>query len=195
MAAALGVRQIDALPLLAYRELRPRLKSGDLLFTSGEYLASQLIRKFTESPWSHVGIVFRVDAIDRVLVLESVEDMGVRFAPLSKYLVDYQDGKPYRGRIAIARCSRIDRKSLAKIAAFGTDQLTRAYDREEIMNIAARIALGKPRPRRDRSYICSELVYECFARAGHAFAYDSRGFISPENIWRDERVSLVGRVL
>jgi hypothetical protein len=195
MAAPLGVRQIEALPLVAYRELRPKLKSGDLLFTSGDYLASQLIRKFTESPWSHVGIVFRVDAIDRVLLLESVEDMGVRFAPLSKYLSDYEDGKPYRGRIVVARCRRIDRKSLEKIAAFGTDQLTRAYDRGEIMDIAARIALGRPRPKRDQAYICSELVHECFARAGRAFAYDTRGFISPENIWRDDRVVLIGRIL
>ena len=195
MAAPLGVRQIEALPVLGYRALRPRLRSGDLLFTSGDYLASQLIRRFTDSPWSHVGIVFRVDAIDRVLVLESVEDMGVRFAPLSKYLSDYEDGRPYRGRAVIARCSRVERRSLEKIAAFGTDQLTRAYDREEIMNIAARIALGRPRPKRDQAFICSELVHECFARAGRAFAYDSRGFISPENIWRDERVSLVGRIL
>jgi len=195
MAAPLGVRQIEALPVVAYRELRPKLKSGDLLFTSGDYLASQLIRKFTESPWSHVGIVFRVDAIDRVLVLESVEDMGVRFAPLSKYLSDYDEGKPYRGRAVIARCARLDRKSLEKIAAFGTDQLTRAYDRGEIMDIAARIALGYPRPKRDRAYICSELVHECFARAGRAFGYDRRGFISPENIWRDPRVSLIGRIL
>ena len=117
MAAPLGVRQIESLPVLAYRELRPKLKSGDLLFTSGDYLASQLIRKFTESPWSHVGIVFRVDAIDRVLLLESVEDMGVRFAPLSKYLSDYEGGKPYRGRIVVARCRRLDRKSLAAAEA------------------------------------------------------------------------------
>jgi len=195
MAAPLGVRQIDALPVVAYRELRPKLKSGDLLFTSGDYLASQLIREFTDSPWSHVGIVFRVDAIDRVLVLESVEDTGVRFAPLSKYLSDYEGGKPYRGRAVIARCAGLRRPELEKLAAFGTDQLTRAYDRGEIMNIAARIALGHPRPKRDRSYICSELVHECFARAGRAFDYDRRGFIIPENIWLDVRVSLVGRVL
>lgn len=195
MAAPLGVRQIEALPVLAYRELRPKLRSGDLLFTSGDYLASQLIRKFTESPWSHIGIAFRVEAIDRVLLLESVEDMGVRFAPLSKYLADYEDGKPYRGRAVIARCAGLRRKELQKLAAFGTDQLTRAYDRGEIMDIAARIALGKPRPKRDQAYICSELVHECFARAGRAFAYDARGFISPENIWRDDRVALIGRIL
>jgi hypothetical protein len=195
MAAPLESRAIRALPVIPYRQVRPILKSGDLLFTSGDYLISQLIQKFTASPWSHVGIVFRVDAIDRVLLLESVEDVGVRFAPLSKYVADYADGKPYDGRAVIARCKGINRKAVEDIAAFGTDQLTRTYDREEIANIAARIALGKPKPKRDNAYICSELVYECFARAGLAFVYDERGFISPENIWRDARVTLVGRIL
>ncbi|HQO21040.1 MAG TPA: hypothetical protein PLA03_11860 [Acidobacteriota bacterium] len=32
-------------------------------------------------------------------------------------------------------------------------------------------------------------------RAGIEFKYDKRGFISPENIWRDSRVELIGRVL
>ena len=180
---------------MSYRAARPKLRSGDLLFTSGDYLISELIQKFTDSPWSHVGIIFRVEAIDRVLLLESVEDVGVRFAPLSKYLSDYADGKPYDGRAVVARCKGVNRKAVEDIAAFGTDQLTRTYDREEIMSIAARIALGKPKPKRDQTYICSELVHECFAKAGLEFAYDERGFISPENIWRDRRVSLVARIL
>ena len=32
-------------------------------------------------------------------------------------------------------------------------------------------------------------------RAGIEFKYDKRGFISPDNIWRDERVEMMGRVL
>ena len=50
----------------------------------------------TDSPWSHVGVVFWLKSIQRVLLLESVESIGVRFAPLSKYLSDYKKGKPYR---------------------------------------------------------------------------------------------------
>ena len=32
-------------------------------------------------------------------------------------------------------------------------------------------------------------------RAGIEFKYDKRGFISPENLWRDPRVELIARVL
>lgn len=195
MAARMTDAQLRRLSRKPYREIRPALQSGDLLFTAGDYLVSQVIQKFTDSPWSHVGIIFRVDSIDRVLLLESVEDVGVRFAPLSKYLSDYEGGKPYAGRAVVARCEGLSQPALEKIAGFGTDQLTRTYDREELVNIMCRIALGKAKSRRDDAYICSELVYECFARAGLEFRYDERGFISPENIWRDRRVELVVRIL
>lgn len=195
MAKPLTDEAIRHLPVAPYKELRRELRSGDLLFTSGEYPISRLIRRFTESPWSHVGIVFRVEAIDRVLLLESVESIGVRFAPLSKYLTDYAGGKPYAGCAVIARCEGIGERAVERIAAHGTDQLTRSYDREEIVAIAARIALGGGKRRADEAYICSELVHECFARAGCEFAYDPRGFVSPENLWRDSRVALLSRML
>lgn len=41
---------------------------------AGYYPLSKAIQKVTGSPWSHVGIVFCLDAIDRVLLPESVED-------------------------------------------------------------------------------------------------------------------------
>lgn len=195
MAAHIESKGIKALPVLTYSDIRAELKSGDILFTSGDYLISKAIQKMTGSPWSHVGIVFRLDSIDRVLLLESVEDMGVRFAPLSKYLNDYEDGKPYKGRAVLARCKDVTSKTVASLSTFGIDELTQPYDKDEIAKIMARITLGIGKKERDREYICSELVYECFARAGKEFAYNSKGFISPEDVWVDEKLSLVGRVL
>ncbi len=154
-----------------------------------------MIQKITASPWSHVGIVLRLDSIDRILLLESVEDMGVRFAPLSKYLKDYENGKPYKGRAVLARCSDVSPAVIAGISTFGIDELTQPYDKDEIAKIMARIALGVGKKERDREYICSELVYECFANAGRNFDYNAKGFISPEDIWMDNKLSLVGRVL
>lgn len=195
MAAHIESKEIKALPVLPYAALRAQLKSGDILFASGDYLISRAIQKMTGSPWSHVGIVFRLDSIDRLLLLESVEDMGVRFAPLSKYLSDYEDGKPYKGRAVLARCADVTKETVSHLSAFGIDELTQPYDKDEIAKIMARIALGMGRKERDREYICSELVYECFARAGKAFSFNARGFISPEDVWVDEKLSLVGRVL
>lgn len=195
MAQHLEEKEIKALSVLPYSELRSQLQSGDILFTSGDYLVSKAIRKMTGSPWSHVGIVFRLDSIDRMLLLESVEDMGVRFAPLSKYLLDYENGKPYKGRAVLARCSQVKSEVVAALSRFGIDELTQPYDKDEIAKILARITLGMGKKERDREYICSELVYECFSKAGREFNFDTRGFISPENIWCDPQVSLVGRIL
>lgn len=195
MAARIESKDIKALSITPYQEIRTKLKSGDLLFASGDYLVSKAIQKVSDSPWSHVGIVFKLESIGRMLLLESVEDMGVRFAPLSKYIDDYDDGKPYKGRIVLGRCNGVSADIVAGLAKFGIDELTRPYDKDEIAKIMARVVLGVGKKERDREYICSELVYECFSSAGIEFAYDSRGFISPENVWLDEKVSLVGRVL
>lgn len=103
MASHMESREIKALDVKPYEELRAGIRSGDLMFVSGDYLVSKTIQHFTDSPWSHVGILLRLGDIDRVLLLESVDDMGVRFAPLSKYLRDYENGQPYGGRIVLAR--------------------------------------------------------------------------------------------
>ena len=175
MAASISTRELKQLPVDSYKKRRSRLRSGDLLFASGNYPVSKAIRKMTDSAWSHVGIIFWLKSIKRVLLLESVESVGVRFAPLSKYLSDYSRGKPYRGMVVLARCTDLAVKNIA--------------------SIIARIALGKGKPRRDREFICSELVHECFENAGKAFAYNVKGFITPEDIWRDERLKIISRIL
>lgn len=195
MADHIESKDIKALPVLSYSDLRAKLKSGDLLFASGDYLVSKAIQAVTDSPWSHVGIVFRLDSIDRILLLESVEDMGVRFAPLSKYLSDYENGKSYKGRVVLARCKDVDSNTVAGISTFGIDELTQPYDKDEIAKILARVTLGIGKKEKDREYICSELVYECFSHAGKEFAYNPKGFISPEDVWVDQKLSLVGRIL
>lgn len=195
MADHIENKEIKALTIFSYSDLRAKLKSGDLLFASGDYLVSKAIQLVTNSPWSHIGIVFRLDSIDRVLLLESVEDMGVRFAPLSKYLSDYENGKPYKGRVVLARCKDVDSSTIAGLSTFGIDELTKPYDKDEIAKILARVTLGIGRKKKDREYICSELVYECFSHAGKEFAYHPKGFISPEDVWVDKKVSLVGRIL
>ena len=101
MAFAISRRDIERLKSVSYEEVRLTLKSGDLIFASGDYLVSKAIQKVTHSPWSHVAIIIRVEEIDRILLLESVEDMGVRIVPLSKYLHTYENNRPYKGKIIV----------------------------------------------------------------------------------------------
>ena len=67
----LGLKQLQ---VESYQNVRGSLRSGDLLFCSGDYLVSRLIQRFTNSPWSHVGIIFRLEAIES----DPIESMGHR---------------------------------------------------------------------------------------------------------------------
>lgn len=183
---------MDGFPKLtkvAYLDVRERLTHGDLLLCSGEYMFSKLIQKATKSPWSHVAFILKLEEIDRVMVLESVEDRGVRTIPLSEYVKNFEGTHAgYRGRIAVGRhkdfASHLTTERLRKLAHFAVDRLSFPYDQEEITRITSRIvghALGfKPSEvKRDDEYICSEYVEECYRSFGIMIPYNKKAFIAP----------------
>lgn len=196
MAKPLAPGEISALPVTPYTEARRELQTGDLIFCSGSYLFSRLIQKFTGSVWSHVGLIYRDEQLGRVFVLESETTIGVRLAPLSKYLRDYHGrNRPYRGRIVIGRLAPgPDPEHLKMAISFGMDELTKPYDNLEILRIALRTLFRCGRKVRDRKYICSELAYEALLRAGVEFRFNNRS-ISPDDLWKDDRVQVQSRVL
>jgi Permuted papain-like amidase enzyme, YaeF/YiiX, C92 family len=196
MAKMITHKEIENLNVIKYNEIRNTLKTGDLVFCSGNYLFSRVIQTFTKSVWSHVGIVYYDVTLDRMLILESEKVYGVRFAPLSKYVKDYHGkNKPYKGLIAIARLEpewNID--NIKKGVSFGMDELTKPYDNWEIIRIALRILFNVGKRVNDRKYICSELVQVCYQQAGITFSYRNK-IISPDDIWRDERLVMKYRIL
>jgi len=196
MAQPIAKPEIAQLPVRSYHDVRRELRSGDLVFCSGSYLFSGMIQRFTRSVWSHVGLVYRDEALQRVFVLESETGIGVRLAPISKYLRDYHGRRrPYRGQIVVARVHpEPGDERVRQAVSFGMDLLTKPYDNAEILRIAARIAFRVGRRTQDRKFICSELVDECFRAAGVKFARRDN-YISPDDIWRDPTVSMVARVL
>ncbi|HCZ14274.1 MAG: putative distant relative of cell wall-associated hydrolase [Candidatus Accumulibacter phosphatis] len=196
MADPLAVKAVAGLPVLDYDQVREQLRTGDLVFCSGTYFFSRTIQWFTKSVWSHVGIIYRDDNLQRIFVLESETAIGVRLAPLSKYLRDYHGrNKPYKGRIVIGRITPApDGEQFNKAISFGMDELTRPYDNWEILRIAMRILFRRGRKNRDRKYICSELVYEAFRKADIGFKFH-RDSISPDDIWNDGRVAMQFRIM
>ena len=196
MAKPLPIAALTATPVTPYSELRDQLRTGDLVFCSGTYFFSNAIRWVTKSVWSHIGIIYRDDALERIFILESETFIGVRVAPLSKYLRDYHGrNKPYRGRMFIARLApEITAETHKKAVSTGLDELTKPYDNLEIFRIAIRILFKIGRKNRDRKYICSELVYEAFRKADVVFHFRHRS-ISPDDIWIDSRVAPLGRLL
>jgi hypothetical protein len=77
-----------------YTLFRENIKTGDLCFTAGSSFFSRVIRFFTRSVVSHVGVFIWED--DRLMVAESVERAGVRKIHASML---FDSGKVFWGRI------------------------------------------------------------------------------------------------
>jgi hypothetical protein len=195
-------------PFVPYEHARPRLRTGDILLCAGTSGMSKLIQRATRSAWSHVAMILRVDAIDRVLVVESVESVGVRAVPLSHYVGDAATGRRgYDGELLIARhrlVDGLDHPLLCQVLRVAVDLLGREYDSREIVRIATRIVTMRRReasgdgivsmPDRDNAYICSEFVWECLHAAGIDVAHDPRGFIAPCDFLADANVDPLFRI-
>ena len=89
---------------------------------------------------------------------------------------------------------QIDRDKLNHAISFGMDELTKPYDNVEIVRIGLRILFKVSRRTRDRKYICSELVFDCFERIGLPFNLRDE-YVSPDDIWLDERVQPQYRIM
>lgn len=189
--------ELKDIPLVKYEDLNGIIRSGDILFYSGEDEVSKLIRWATNSMWSHIGILLYWEEFDRILLLESVENMGVRLIPLSIYIKDLQaeeQEEEFYARLVVARHQDLKASKISQLVNFGIDQITRPYDQEEIQRIMVRIATGEGKAERDRAYMCSELVYECFMQSGIEIPYNHLGFISPQDIWIDPHVQALAEI-
>ncbi len=196
MAAPLTKKEIQQLPLHPYDAMRHDLQTGDLVFCSGSYFFSKAIQKFTRSVWSHVGMIYRDPTLHRVFILESETLIGVRLAPLSKYLRDYHGkNRPYKGNIVVARMHpQIYEEKLNHAISYGMDELTKPYDNFEIVRIGLRILFHVSRHTHDRKYICSELVYDCFNHIDVPFDLRDE-YVSPDDIWLDKQVQPQYRIM
>ncbi len=200
---SVSLAKFPSVSQVPYRQLRAKIESGDLLLCSGSAVFSKLIQKVTRSVWSHVGFVIRLDSIDRVMVLESVESVGVRTIPLSHYARNYDaKGNKYPGRLLIARDKRfknVEPARLNKMSQFAVDLFGYPYDKDEILRIAKRIGqsflgFSAAEVKRDREYICSEYAWECYNAMGITYAYDPKGFIAPKDFARDKNVQAVAEI-
>ncbi len=200
----------DVLTSLAPESLAaisPRVRDGDILLCSGNDPFSRLIGWSTGSPWTHVALAFRWPALGRIMVFESVQKIGVRAVPLSKFVSQSSTGrKPYPGKIILARhedyaSARGGRHSAAmkRLADFAVDRFGDPFAAREIANIGVRICLGSLRRKMPKSlgpknaFICSEYAAKCFEKIGIEILWDGRGFIAPADFARDPKVKAIAR--
>lgn len=196
--------QRDAFPkgeISNYKEVRGEIHSGDIILCSGSKIFSELIKIGTKSVWSHVGFVLCSDGLDRVMVMESVESMGVRAIPLSSYLNDYNgSGKGYPGKLVIARHKQFKDnctpEKVRELGQYAVSFLGYPYDRDEIAKIAGRVLTSyffeknRDSLKRDREFICSEYVEHCYKGMGINIKHDRRGFVAPGDFASDPNIEL-----
>ena len=194
MAITKTVFSDHTVPVMAYDDLREQVLDGDLLLCSGSAIFSKMIQKATNSIWSHVGFVMWLRSIDRLMVLESVEDMGVRSVPLSSYFGDYSgSGKGYPGRLLIARHAQLSGRTLnAGFGQFAVDRLGYPYNTDEIAQIAVHLASGGLMLEQEfadaKRFICSEYVNACYERLGVSIHKSHWHFVAPADFARDPQV-------
>lgn len=176
-----------------YEAMREEFKTGDLLFFSGNHWLSGLIRWRSKSAWSHVGMVVRIEELDRVFLIESVLEVGVRMLPLSFIYKDY-DGKskPYKGRVAWTRHDLLANDLLKQKAVkeFCVDNLSKQYDRKEYWRILWRSFWGFDNFFHDEKYTCAEYIYEAFKHANIELPKEKGVFISPGAFWRQNALEM-----
>ncbi len=157
-----------------YKEIRPKLETGDIVLFSGEGIVSNFIKVFTASPYSHVGMVVKIPEWDMVLLWESttlskIKDVrsgtvkqGVQLVPLSERV------KAYKGTIGV-RFLSVERtyemrKALAKLRK---EVAGRPYEEDKLeLFKSAYDFFGGKNEEELSSLFCSEMVAEGYQRMG-----------------------------
>ena len=149
------------------------LRTGDLLLFSGRGFTSEVIRVFTRSPWSHIGMVVHLPGNPDPLVLESTtlsesSDVtlgcpvaGVALVPLADKLRDYPGTVALRRRHGPPLSDR-QQQLLARMVK---RLLHRPYKNYVLCN-ALDVLTGFTRKPDQRGWFCSELVAELYRRLG-----------------------------
>lgn len=189
MAKRVSEIDLKQFEVFDYKTIRENIQSGDLVFCSGYSRFSRLIKWFTGSTFSHCAMVYRLTDLDRVLIFESGRKGGVHLTPLSYYVKKY-DGKVVWAKVS----SKVDREDLNKAFVYGFEQLTKPYDRGELWRIFKRIMFNMGRRVRNQEFVCSELVQDCYRKAGVYFQ-SRNNIILPDYIWEDDKVHAVGRLM
>ncbi|MAE81440.1 MAG: hypothetical protein CMB80_01800 [Flammeovirgaceae bacterium] len=158
---------------MKYSEIRSQLKTGDIVLFSGKGRISNIIKWFTKSPWSHVGMVIKSKEWDTLLLWESttlskLKDIstgkarqGVQLVPLSERI------KTYEGSIGIRKVKGRGGFNQQGLIELRAEVKGRPYEESKIELLKS--AYDGPLGQNEEdlsSLFCSELVAEAYQRMG-----------------------------
>ncbi|NKB49152.1 MAG: hypothetical protein GKS02_07285 [Alphaproteobacteria bacterium] len=158
-----------------YAEVRPTLKTGDIVLMGGSSIFSRAIRMLTKSRWSHVGMVINIEQFDTVLLWESTTNghdkdvqtgevkRGVQLVPLSKRVKDHE------GNLAFRPLSRgLSDGEITKLNEFRHTVKDKEYDFDglELLRAAVDSKLFWSNTEDLSAYFCSELIADTYRSLG-----------------------------
>lgn len=177
---------------VTYSEIRGQLKTGDLVLFGGKGRISSLIKRFTRSPYSHVGMIIRTELgvlLWESTTLSNVEDVFTGKAHKGPQVVMLSDRiRTYEGEIYV----RPIRESLAPVEIealheFRHEIAGRPYEVSEIELIRAVMDIGPDQKEDLSSIFCSEQVVEAFQRMGRISERYSSNEFTPHDLGTDFR--------
>lgn len=146
---------------MEYKEARKKIKSGHLLAWSGNTFFSNLIKFFTKSFITHVGIAWKIGG--RLFVIESIEGVGVRIFPASRltpfFWIYSTDGEENKWTDEIEETA-----------------LKRVGEKYSIIG-CIKALLGRPL-KKDKNWQCAEFSSYILELLG----YDAKGYTIPDNL-------------
>jgi hypothetical protein len=169
--------------------------NGDILFCSGTSAISEQIKQFTNSNYSHVGLIFNLTINDKrvTYVIEAIQPV-ISIIPLEQYFSNYkQSGKPYPGKLFIGRYKGgLSLEQSGQIFDSANHCVGLDYDSASIIKQAVNKIFGLSLEDKDaHRLICSELVGNAYAVAKINLPKDRHGFFTPASISRSEDLVIV----
>ena len=160
----------------SYLAHRAEIKNGWLLAVGGSGLVSWLIKRWTKSRYSHVGLLLKLSegGAERVFLLHSTAKTGVVLLPLSRYL-SALNGQAWLVPLDAPYVATEHPSYEADLLGFALQQLGRAYDLRGV----AKFVLPFLPEGRDKVF-CSELAGQAYQAAKLL----PESFYSPEQLVR-----------
>jgi hypothetical protein len=176
----------SSIPKVSRAQFIAEVRSGDLLFVSGEAKVSELIESETKSPWSHIAQLWVPEDSDIILALESTIENGVS-AEDAKYYLNLGDGP-----IVLARRPELTADMHRAVRSRMLAVLGEKYDwQQEVEEAVSRFPFlhSLPvHPTRNEEYCSSYQWYGSQAVPQFVLQHPERCSPTPEDNWTDPSV-------
>jgi hypothetical protein len=190
MAAHITSIRTSGIRAVTKAEFYSELSFGDMVLCQGKYVESEAIEQATNSPFSHILMVWLPAGATQWLTIESTASKGVHIGLLSDYIDSY-DGD----LLLVRRPILADADKLAALNA-GFALLDDAYDwQQEVTTAAHKLLRLLPIDKPAHELYCSGLMYAMALATPHPLQMPGPCLPTPEDNYTDPTVEPVCALL